>query len=1317
MNSITKLTRYLWIIGVLLFLVLVVLPVIPARQTTLRDLYQQTEQQNLTVSRALTHAYWTDLTELLEGNGQLSAGLEQALVTLQAESKIVKITIFDRAGKVVHSTETASLGGQKVDSLELNKALAGETSRVSKLYLTTHERGEQETLQVVSVYLPIYDHSEQSDQTEHDEAGHVGELSLENEHGEVIGVFEMYSDVSSQLQQVNKAQTGIAAVTTLLLLLIFGTTFFLLKGASKTVADKQKQLERQALLVQQTPTIILELSREGHLLFLNPSAKKHFPDLEGFPELEAATPIMHHPLLTAWDHVTTHLRPGATFEREVRVATKIYLQKIAYNAQSQTYDMYAYDLTQLKRSEAELLKVQREQQAVLAAIPDMMFIADQEGVLLECKVDEKHQAIQQLLGHNFHDLGVIPSTIARQFNDVGKLVLQSQQMQEIEYSLVNATGEEVVYEARVIPLGTERVMSLVRDVSERKLQELALQESEARNRSLLEAIPDMVFVMSREGTYLDIKLDKTHLLIEDLIGRNVRELGFMSPEIAEGIVEKLHRASEGQTQSLEYSLEGNIKGVRRLAHYEARFVPIDKEKVLMLVRDVSQRHDDEMALQQVTREAQRRSRELLLLDKVRSVASQELELKDMISKTVNVIAETFDYTLVSIYLLGQQELVLQHQVGYKEVIERLPLDKGVMGKVARTGQAVLLKSPEDDSDVVWAFEGINSEICVPLLDTGRVVGVLNIESTEQRFFDEADLQLMTALSDTLGVAIERTRLYSETRLKEAEYRELYGHSKEQATELARRNDELALLDQVRSALVSQLELKEFYQAIVEAVTKHLGYPCAFIYEVEEDMFKLAYQVGYTSSLLTMPIQQGISGRVLRTGAAILVPDVSQDPDYVMVQNTILSGIYVPFYSGGMVKGILSVETLREQNLELTEHDLQLLSSLSDMISLGITRVQLYSDLKTSEERYRDLIENASDIIYRIDLTGKFTYANSVVKRLTGYDETEIVGKHYLDLVRSDQREGVQAFYIKQLREKLATTYLEFPALNHVGEEIWIGQNVGLVYAQERIVGMQAVARDITERKRMEEALVKQAEALSSANADLEQFAFIAAHDLQEPLRKIQAFGDRLSLKYKEALDEQGRDYLERMRSSATRMRTLIDDLLSFARANKQQTLEVMSLTPIVKGAVSDLQVLIEETKATINIGGLPTLYVDPSQLRQVFQNLLSNALKFRKPEVLPVITVYSHRLFSGEWEICVSDNGIGFDEQYKERVFGVFQRLHGREHYEGTGIGLAIVRRIIEGHGGTIEVSSRPNFGTTFVLTLPGVAKIHTETAQDTVLA
>jgi PAS domain S-box-containing protein len=1417
----TRPQRYLLFTGLLVFTGMLVL-VLFGFDISLKDLRRQEEQKNLALSHTLTYAYGRELENLLQGGTAHSGTFKAALQDLLATTSVVKINLFSAESVTVYSTDPKRIGEAELDNLSLQAALTNKVASDYETFALETAQARQDVRRVVSIYLPVYDHE-------------VKGVALKaGDAAKVVGVFELCSDVTPQLRALWLTHLGLALAATLMIGIVFAGVYFFMGRSSRTLQQHQNELERYALMLQQTPMVLMEATKQGQLLFLNPSAKKHFPELVGSESVPVA-PDARHALFAAWETVTAYLQPGSTFEREVSVGDKVYLQKISYNEQSQTYDIYAYDMTGQKRSEAELRRAQREQQAVLDALPDMMFIVSAQGILLDYKLDSTYTA-DDMRGLHLTELAFLSPVVLQAYTQAIQKALEQQRLQQLEYDLV-IDGAQRYYEARVIPLGQERVMALVRDMSSRKMQELALQESESRNRSLitafpdlifvvdkegtflevqlddehplmeplvgrnmseisfiseevaqllkgyvrralatrsvqtaeyslpsvgrvsdyearfvalddervlyiardvterrqkelalresearvqslLNAIPDMVFVMNREGTYLDFKLDKSHKLLEELVGRNLRELSFMTSEIAEGLLSKLHLTLDTrEVQTFEYSLDGYFGDARRLTHYEARFAPIDHEKVLMVVRDVSKRREDEVALQDMTREAQRRAQELLLLDRVRTVATQELELKSVIAKAVDVIAETFDYTMVSIYLLEHGELVLQHQVGYHQVIERLSLDKGVMGKVARTGQAVLLKTAKDDPEALWAFEGINSEICVPLLDAGRTVGVLNLESKEKRFFDEADFRLMTALSETLGIALERARLYHEAKRNEQTYRELYELSRQQGEHLARRADELALLGNVRSATMNAVSLNDLYRTVVEAVVHYLGYSHAFLFEVQGDTFVLAHQIGYDKVISTMPVNQGICGRAVRSKEAVFVADVTTDPDHLNVATEVNSGIYVPFLQGDNVKGVLCVETTKQDDLSLSEADLRLLSSLTDFISMAMTRTQLYQDLQRSELRYRELIENASDIIYRIDLTGKFTYANSVVKRLVGYEEAEVIGKHYLELVRLDQRERVQAFYIKQLKEKLATTYLEFPAVNAAGQEVWIGQNVGLVYEGERVVGMQAVARDITERKRMEEALVKQAEELSSANADLEQFAFIAAHDLQEPLRKIQAFGDRLSLKYSKVLDEQGRDYLARMRNSATRMRSLIDDLLSFARANKQHKPELTSLEPIVKEVLADLQMLIEETRATISVGTLPTLEVDPAQMRQVFQNVLHNALKFRKPEVAPVITVYSHALPSGEWEIRVSDNGIGFDEQYKERVFAVFQRLHSREHYEGTGIGLAIVRRIIEGHGGKVEVSSRPNEGTSLSFTLPGVAKIRTENTQVTVLA
>ncbi len=227
--------------------------------------------------------------------------------------------------------------------------------------------------------------------------------------------------------------------------------------------------------------------------------------------------------------------------------------------------------------------------------------------------------------------------------------------------------------------------------------------------------------------------------------------------------------------------------------------------------------------------------------------------------------------------------------------------------------------------------------------------------------------------------------------------------------------------------------------------------------------------------------------------------------------------------------------------------------------------------------------------------------------------------------------------------------------------------------------------------------------LERSNGDLEYFAYIASHDLQEPLRKIQAFSDRVTTRYAERLDDQGRDYLGRMSSAAARMQLLIDALLGLSRiSSKELTPERVELNALLPEVLSDLEIRIQSSGGRVEVGDLPATHGDPVQLRQLFQNLIGNALKFSRPGEAPLVVVSATRSDTGDMmEIRVQDNGVGFASEDAGRIFLPFQRLHGRAQYEGTGIGLTICQKIVERHGGTIRAESTPGTGTSFFITLP----------------
>ncbi len=275
-------------------------------------------------------------------------------------------------------------------------------------------------------------------------------------------------------------------------------------------------------------------------------------------------------------------------------------------------------------------------------------------------------------------------------------------------------------------------------------------------------------------------------------------------------------------------------------------------------------------------------------------------------------------------------------------------------------------------------------------------------------------------------------------------------------------------------------------------------------------------------------------------------------------------------------------------------------------------------------------------------------------------------------------------------------------------------------AAGQVIGAVLVFHDVTEKRRAEEALRKAHDdsevrvrertaeletymrKLQESNQALQDFASVASHDLQEPLRKVTSFGNMLKQTYGDSLGNEGKDFLDRMLNATERMQSLLKSLLDYSRVStKAEPFRQVDLTSIVREVLSDLEVRIEKTGGEVHVSELPTVEADPTQMRQLFQNLVGNALKFHKEGEKPFIEIRSTSPDNGITEIVVADNGIGFDENYLDRIFVPFQRLHGRGQYEGSGMGLAICKKIVERHGGSIMAKSEPGVGSVFMVELP----------------
>lgn len=377
----------------------------------------------------------------------------------------------------------------------------------------------------------------------------------------------------------------------------------------------------------------------------------------------------------------------------------------------------------------------------------------------------------------------------------------------------------------------------------------------------------------------------------------------------------------------------------------------------------------------------------------------------------------------------------------------------------------------------------------------------------------------------------------------------------------------------------------------------------------------------------------------------------------------------------------------------------------------------FKESEKKNQQMRDslnaLFNYATEGIIITDKDGIITLVNPEAEKQFGYDPEELLGKS-IDILVPDRVAGRHRGHREQFMK-----HGDSRAMG-VGMELWGKRKDNSEFPVEISLSSYKLDQqqqtvvfviDITERKkrqeeinRTHEELKKYAAMLKDTNAELESFAYISSHDLQEPLRKIQSFGGRVLAGEHDKLSDDGKDYLTRVLNAAARMQSLINDLLTFSRlTTRSKTSVEVDLNVVAAEVMQDMEVTIAKNNARIVVDPLPRVVAEPTQMRQLFQNLLVNAIKFRKADVDPVIHISAGRVdFNGHdyHELRFEDNGIGFNEKYAEKIFGIFQRLEG-SRYEGSGIGLTICKKIVSRHGGAISVKSTPGKGSVFLIRLP----------------
>ena len=368
----------------------------------------------------------------------------------------------------------------------------------------------------------------------------------------------------------------------------------------------------------------------------------------------------------------------------------------------------------------------------------------------------------------------------------------------------------------------------------------------------------------------------------------------------------------------------------------------------------------------------------------------------------------------------------------------------------------------------------------------------------------------------------------------------------------------------------------------------------------------------------------------------------------------------------------------------------------------------------SAQRFQSLIENAADVVGIFDADGIFRYLSPSITRVLGYKPEQLIGAKFISFLHPDDVSLAQTAFIESTQISGAGVPVQVRVRNQEGAWRVMEGLIKNLLDSPTVNGIVITVRDVTERVEADKVLRAYTVQLEQSNRELQDFAFVASHDLQEPLRKVRAFGDRLQSKYSAVLDERGQDYVTRMQDAAARMQSLLQDLLTFSRVTtRARPFEWVDLDQINRAAVADLENTIKQTKGVVEIDHLPSIEADPSQMQQLMQNLISNGLKFHREGLSPLVKVTGQCIKNDDQmlpgssvddtlcQLTVEDNGIGFDEKYLDRIFQVFQRLHGRGEYDGTGIGLAVCRKIVERHNGVITAQSTLGQGAKFIITLP----------------
>lgn len=721
----------------------------------------------------------------------------------------------------------------------------------------------------------------------------------------------------------------------------------------------------------------------------------------------------------------------------------------------------------------------------------------------------------------------------------------------------------------------------------------------------------------------------------------------------------------------------------------------------------------------IKNELAQRNLELDFINQISLITSSVLNSKELAQQIVDLIAHQFSFKSATIHLINDtQDAFVLAAVSDRSAPQLYTLNvqtavenkASLLSQVAQNHQILIINHAPNQDPLYPLSVKTKSALLAPIIVTQKLIGVLTVQSDLDNFFHPEDKRLFTILATQLGIALENIHRFEKIERftnELAESRQFLDSIIENIPTpiMVKEADQLKI---VRTNKANELLIGQNRDKLIGKTDYEL-----FPQDKADSLAKRDRQVLQTQKPLEITEQylQAPEGDI-RTLYTRKVPILDADgvPKYILGiseditdQKRLEKEIQASWERRGQ-----QVQTSTEVAQEIAAAPAvdELFGRVVELVQqrFGYYYVQVYT-LNDDQLVMQAGSGEVGDQLKKVRHTISLTASLSLVGQAAQTGETVLVpvvhqDKNWLPNPLLPKTEAEIAVPIKLGDKVLGVLDVQSDTANSLTTEDEL-----LLLA---LCGQIAIAIDY----RRVEAMRIQAEAqlkaymleLERSNRELQEFAYVASHDLQEPLRKIQAFSDRFQERYQDVLDERGLDYLERMQQAAKRMQTLIIDLLAFSRVSTtRQPFRRVDLQEIVQIVLIDLEMGLQEVGARVNCSQLIVLEADATQMRQLFQNLIGNAMKFRREGEAPIIEVEGSFIDNAkeQYQISVKDNGIGFDEKYNDRIFGMFQRLHGRTEYEGTGVGLAVCRRIVERHNGRITVVSVPGQGSTFTIILP----------------